>query len=293
MPAGSAQRNNTRLIAWNGVQLTIPKAWDARVSGNHHLVFEKNFQPLVQIRWEQSVHDPSRNLQKRVRHWAAELGAVVTDTYLPEDLQQLQVHWEQVSYYRDNKGIMKGGICFCAACNTLILFHILTSDPALMQEICSSLSTLSCSNPKENLWCIQDFSLMLPASYTLQDYTFAAGLTRLSFLSSDIFLQTCSLGPADLRLTDRSLQQILAILTNASHLQIVAGKSGNSCEGFRCPTVVQQVFFRLRREKPFIRAAIRHDTDNNRLLAVVLSANRPIAPTSLQQINQRYEIIQP
>ena len=43
---------NSKLIAWNGIQLQIPVDWDARVSGQRHLVFEKDFQPQLQIRWE-------------------------------------------------------------------------------------------------------------------------------------------------------------------------------------------------------------------------------------------------
>ena len=291
MQAWAAQGKITRIIAWNGVLLNIPKVWEARVSGQHHLVFEKDFHPLLQIRWEKSVQHPSRNLQKRVRHWAAELGAVIAEDHLPLDLQPMGANFGRVTCYRKKNGMMQGGICLCAECHRLILFQILASDPVLVKEVRGCLATLSCSSHKENLWCIQDFSLKLPASYTLQDYTFAAGLSRLSFLSSSVFLQTCTLGPADIRLDRHSLQQILATLTGAPHLQIVAGESDTSCEGFRCPTIAQQLVFRLRREKPFIRASIRHDTRNNRLLAIVLSANRPIAPSSLQQIRQEHEII--
>ncbi len=291
MHAGAALQNDTRLIAWNGVQLNIPKVWEARVSGQHHLVFEKDFRPLLQIRWEQSVHHPSRNLQKRVRHWAAELGAVIAENNLPLDLQPMGAHFGQVTCYRKKNGVMQGGICLCAECHRLILFQILASDPVLVQEVRGCLATLSCSSHAENLWCIQDFSLSIPASYTLQDYTFAAGLTRLSFLSSNVFLQTCTLGPADIRLNRQSLQQILIALAGVPQLDIDTGESGNSYEGSRCPTIVQQILFRFRREKPFLRAAIRHDTGNNRLLAVVLSANRPIAPTTLHRIFQEYEII--
>lgn len=290
--AGGTQEKNTRLIAWNGVQLNVPKDWEARVSEQHHLVFEKAFRPLLQIRWEQSVHHPSRNLQKRVQHWATELGAVIVEDILPLDLQPMAAHFGQVTCYRKKNGMMQGGICLCAESHRLILFHILTSDQVLVKEVRGCLATLSCSSHAENLWCIQDFSLRIPARYTLQDYTFAAGLTRLSFVDSDVLLQICTLGPADIRLIQQSLQQILIALTGVPQLDIDTGRSGNSCTGRRCPTITQQIFFRFRREKPFIRAAIRHDTGNNRLLAIVLSANHPIDPTTLQQISQEYEIIQ-
>jgi hypothetical protein len=173
-----------------------------------------------------------------------------------------------------------------------VLFQILATDLDQVKEVNLCLSTLSCHRQAENLWRIQNFTLNLPLKYTLQDYTFAAGLTRLSFLSSDLFLQTCTLGPADIRLSRQTLAEILIALTGTPQLQIVTGENGNSCEGFRNPDFTQQIFFRLRRKKPFIRAVIRYDIDTNRLLAVVLSANRPIAPMELYKITHHYEIIQ-
>ena len=291
MQAETQKERNNKLVAWNGIQLFLPKTWDARVAGNHHLVFEKDFKPLLQIRWEHSDH-PSHDMQKRAKHCAAELGLVLAEDSLPEDLQPIQDNFGLVTCYRDANNMVKGGICHCAVCRTLILFQVLAEDPALVKEVGVCLATLSCRKKVENLWRIQNFALNLPTSYTLKDYTFAAGLTRLAFFSSDLFLQTCALGPADIRLNRLSLKEILITLTGAPQLRIAAGENTSSCVGTRTPTISQQLFFRLRREKSFIRAEIRHDIGSNRLLAAVLSANRPIAPTTLYEIFQQYEIIQ-
>lgn len=291
MQAATQKAKNTRLVAWNGVQLFLPKSWDARVSGNQHLVFEKDFQPLLQIRWEHSNNSPSPNLQKRAKHCAAELGLIPAEDRLPEDLQPMKDNFIQVTCYLDKNNIIKAGICLGADGRTLVLFQVLAEDPALMPEVHVCLATLSCRKQTENLWRIQDFTLNLPVGYTLKDYTFAAGLTRLAFFSDDMYLQACTLGPADIRLNRQSLEEILIILTGTPQLQVVAGENATSCAGTRTPTISQQVFFRLRREKAFIRARIHHDIGSNRLLAVILSANRPIAPTTLHEIFQQYEII--
>ena len=126
----------------------------------------------------------------------------------------------------------------------------------------------------------------------LQDYTFGAGLTRLSFCSSDLSLQTCTLGPADSRLSQQPLVEILNTLSGCSDMQIVTGEDGSFCEGSRSPSISKQIFFRLRREKPFIRSKIWHDTEGNRLLALVVSSNRPIPQTITDKICSRYEIVQ-
>ena len=284
-------RNKTKLIAWNGIQLQIPSDWDVRVSGNRHLVFEKDFQPQVQIRWEKSAPYTARNPQKRLTQFAAQMGSVIAEDYLPVEMQQLQDIFGMVTCYQEKSGMVKGGVCLCADCHTLVLFQLLSTDPALLGEVSDCLSTLMCHNHQETLWRIQDFSLTLPDSYILQNYTFGVGLTRLSFYNAHFLLQTCTLGPADARLTQQTLKEILSTLADTPDLAIAAGDDHYSCEGHRKPTIPRQILFRLRREKPFICAKIRHDIMKNRLLTVILSSNRPISLKTFQKTHQKYEII--
>ncbi len=285
-----------KLIAWNGLLLHIPQAWDARVSGKKHLVFEKDFQPQLQIRWEQSPHSTPRNLQKRLTQLAGQLGGEIPEHRWPKALRQLQNKFGSVSCYQDEKGIVTGGLCFCADCRTLVLFQLLSADPSLLEEVVFCLTTMSCHNTSggsaEKLWQIQDFSLVTPSSFILQDYTFGAGLTRLSFYNDDLLLQTCTLGPANTRLRQHSLEDILTTLTDSPDLDIIAGKNNISFEGNRSPSILKQMVFRLHREKPFIRAKIWHDTVSNRILTVVLSSNRPIPQATTHEICRQYEIVQ-
>lgn len=288
--AGTGKDN--RLIAWNGIRLSIPTAWDARISGQRHLVFEKDFQPQLQVRWEKLAHHTPRYLQKKLSQFAGQMGSIIPENILPTELERLRNSFSLVTCYQEESGLLKGGICLCPDCHTLVLFQLLSADPALLEEIYSSLTTISCHHHSEILWRIQDFSLALPVSFTLKDYTFGAGLTRLSFCSSDLFLQTCTLGPADTRLSRQPLVEIFNTLSGTPDLELVIGKDNTSCEGYRSPTIPKQIFFRLRREKPFIRAKIWHDTVNNRLLTVVLSSNRPIPQTTTHKICSQYEIVQ-
>lgn len=290
MLAGPDKAN--RLIAWNGVNLHIPADWDARVSGPRHLVFEKDFQPQLQIRWESSAYQTNLDLKKRLSQFAGQGGTIISADLFPSELKQFRDSFGQVTCYKEETGMVKGGICLCADCHTLILFQLLSTDPAILQEVSDCLGTLSCHNHSEVQWRIQDFSLVVPFSFILKDYTFGAGLTRLSFFDSNLLLQTCKLGPADTRLSRQSLVDIINTLADVTDLEIVTGKDNNSCEGHRSPTIPKQILFRLRKEKPFVRAKIWHDTVNNRLLAVVLSSNRPIPLTTTHKICSQYEIVQ-
>ena len=285
------QEVDIKRIVWNGLQLYVERTWEVRVAGPCHLVFEYDFQPLLQIRRQQSTSPSPRALDKRIHRWATELGAVRVIETLPVDLQVLAEHFDRVHCFCAADGVITGGVCLCPDCSKLILFHILATDPTLVTAVHAALGTLTCAAQVENIWCIQDFSLHLPPGYTLIDYTFAAGLSRLSFSGSDHLLQTCSLGPADIRLQRQSLQEILITLSDTPQLQVKSGQNTNWCEGFSNPPLRQQIAMRLRRKKPFIQAAIRLDTDTNRLLAAVLSANRPLASTAADEILQHYEII--
>lgn len=283
----------TRLIAWNGMQLYIPIEWEARVSGLRHLVFEKDFQPQLQIRWEKPAQQSPDYLQKRSVHFAEQMGTIIPDKKVPPQFQQVKDIFSRVTCYGNESGKLEGGILVCTDHHTLVLFQIFSAEPKLLEEVTGCLSKLSCPNHTEPLmlWRIQDFSLTLPESYILKDYTFGAGLTRLSFCKPELFLQICKLGPADSRLHDQSLERILITLAGTADLELIPDEDGDSFEGVRTPTIPQQVLYRLRREKAFIRTKIWHDTANNRLLAVVLFSNRPIPPATLHEICRQYAIL--
>ncbi len=282
---------NSRLIAWNGVHLHIPSDWDARVAGKRHLLFEKDFQLQLQVRWERSIKNTPGSFEEWSKRIVKRLGSIIQADQLPFELRQLNDIFGPVTYYRGESGLLEGGVFCCNDHRTLVLFQLVLPNPVLVAEVGNCLATFSCRYDTETLWRIQDFSLSLPGLYVLHDYTFGAGLTRLSFCNSELRLQTCKLGPADIRLDRQPLEEILITLTGSSDLELVLEDDNTSCEAHRYPTIARQLLLRLRREKPFIRARIWHDTKHNRLLTVILSSNRPIASKTLRKICGRYEII--
>ena len=283
--------HDKRLIAWNGVHLFIPADWDARVAGLRHLVFEKDFQPRLQLRWEKPARLGPQALQEQSRRYAGRMGSLIAEDDLPPELWQLRDTFGVVSCYRGASGKIEGGSFLCTDRRSLVLFQLLSPASSPLPEASDCLATVSCRDQAESLWRIQDFSLTTPASYQLNDYTFGAGLSRLSFRGADLLLQTCTLGPADMRLGRHPLAEILAILTGTPDLETVTSEDAQSCSGHRSPTIVRQLFLRLRREKPFIRAKIWHDAGSNRLLAVVFSSNRPIHLTTILNLCGQYEIL--
>ena len=145
-----------RLIAWNGLNLYIPVDWDARVSGQRHLVFEKYFQPQLQIRWENSVRQPPRYLHERLSQLAGPKGSIIPKDNFPLELRQFRENFGEVACYQE-ESIVRGGIGLCAECHTLILFQLLCTGPALLQEAGDCLATLSCHKHSEILDAPEDF----------------------------------------------------------------------------------------------------------------------------------------
>jgi len=291
MNMGTEIDKGGRLISWNGIQLRIPATWDERVTGKHHLVFEKDFQPQLQIRWEKSGYLRPETLVKKRGQFIGWEGSVIPEDLLPRSLRQLKVQFSGLSCYQGESGRIEGGMFFCRESGTLILFQLLAMGPEFLVEAADCLATISYPLGPDTLWQVQDWSLTVPALFQLQDYGFGAGLSRLSFSAAACTLQTCILGPADIRLSQQPLDQILLRLTGSSNLKLTCGKHGSFCQGYRDPSIQSQILLRLRREKPFIRNKIWHDAAANRLLAVILSSKRPISMEMIDMICSGYEII--
>ena len=150
---------NNRHIAWNGVCLDIPCAWDARVSGQRQLIFEKDFEPQLQIRWEKVGKNTPKALRRRLHKFAAQMGPLVEEDNFPLELQPIKDTFDLVVCFQKESGKIAGGIFLCPDGHTLLLFQLLAHDPTLLKEMNSCLTTLSCPSHSGSLWCIQDFSL--------------------------------------------------------------------------------------------------------------------------------------
>ncbi|KJR99924.1 MAG: hypothetical protein VR65_14805 [Desulfobulbaceae bacterium BRH_c16a] len=294
MQVGNSQ--HTRLIAWNGVRLVIPEFWETRVAAPCHLVFEEEFQPLLQLRWQKKTDNSPKNLQQIISAFSEQAETVIATGELTGQWLQHESKFEIFACSGDKNGTLSGGIFCCPKCHTLFQFQIFTDTQPVRRQasgnaIVNCLATLSCHGHREELWRIQDFSLSTPPAFSLTDYSFGAGLTRLSFHTHDLKLDTCKLAPADVRLSRQSLAEILLTLTAAPDLEIRESPDTESCEGFRTPGITSRVLLRMRRNKPFVRAGIRHDSTHNRLLALVITGSRPIPGDMLPTLAGNYAIV--
>jgi len=290
-------------IAWNGIRLSIPGHWEARVAAPCHLIFEADFQPLLQLRWYQPSGQSGKSPAESQRLAAAL--ARQGETIGPQSVsneasewadpwRQLESKFQVLAFSPGRERTPSGGAFSCPHCHTLFHFQTFPDKMAMGsmgKAIAEVLAALSCHDHDEDLYRIQDFSLGLPPGFHLADYSFAPGLTRLSFSAGKLRLQTARLAPADERLKQQSLAEILLAQTGVADLQIRETGERNSCEGFRDPGIFRRLLLRLRRDRPFVRARIGHDPSHNRLLSLILSGSRPLPVGLLSEIADNYAIV--
>jgi hypothetical protein len=256
-----------------------------------HLVFEEDFEPVLQIRWKNIGNLTDKSWSKKSSEWWHNLDLTSREATLPPELGTLNTTFTYVRYYRGKGPMESGGICYCRHCNTVIIFQQLSTTGSAIEKIAKALCSISCHGDDQTLWKIQDFTLKTPAETHLTDYTFKAGLSRLSFSANNYSLQVCRLGQAATRLAKESLESILFTLAGTRELQIDLASDDMTCHASRCPGLVKQVLLRMRKEKPFIESRIWQVPEHDRLLACFISSTRPISEGDVNYSYETFKIV--
>ena len=278
-------------IGWNGLRLQVPAQWETIVTGTHHLIFEEDFNPVFQIRWKKIGALNPLKWKEKSDQWWQQLGVTSQEIQLPLGLTNLTDKFAQTRYYRGKQPMASGGLCYCSHCQTLFFFQQLNSKSGMWKKTSEVLSTLTCHGVPNTLWQIQDFSLTTPTTYTLTDYTFKTGLTRLSFEGGNYNMQICRLAQASHRLNSQSLENLLFTLVGTRQLKLQLSPDQLECTGTRSPSVTKQILFRMKKEKPFVETKIWEVPERDRILACVASSTRPISPDEVCLCYETLKII--
>ena len=287
----TGNNRDTRLIAWNGIRFSTPAVWETRVNEACHLIIENQFEPVLQLRWNKKKHYSPREVRRITATFTAQAQGILSVAEISQQWLPFIEKYQPIVCSRDEEGNFSGGVFSCSHCQTLFQFQIFCHHQPMAQQISRCLATLSCHGQQENLWRIQDFSLISPPSFALTHYSFKAGMTRLAFCKGYLELEVCKMAPADARLSRQSLAEILCSLTGAPELTVQEDQHKDICEGLRNPGIIDRFLLRMRRHKPFIQAKIWHSRTHNRLLALSLAGSRPIPSDILPTLAANYEIV--
>jgi hypothetical protein len=252
----------------------------------------------MEIRWQQSKENvPVSRPADICKQLQKELQQPVIEVPLPPSLQSLDRNYQTVGLSWLPDGQLSGLIAVCPVCGILVFCRFFPHKSITADELVGRLDTIQChatdaTNATLTSWNIQDLALRLPAPFRLIDYTFAAGLTRLSFCNEPLHLQTCRLAQAAERLTLNNLEDILRTLHGRKDTHCHTTSDGLACECWCSPSITRQAIIRLGRKKPFLWSRIWHLPDKDRLLAIILESTRPIPADTSCLICEHYEIVQ-
>jgi len=296
--AGSIRLMNKRLI-WNRLSLDIPTPWETIVKGPRHLIFEHGLAPVLEIRWQPPAKPGKVSERVQRKHTetiirqcnipASSSRAQTADHRLPAAvLEQFDT-----TVFDAQPGSPASLLLVCKACSTTILAALHRATPAWFATHASVFESLCCRHDDAAFtpWQIQDFFFAVPAGFELDTCSFTFGISDLLFRSRRADLRICRLAPASEHLKRSSLPALFAAFCSAApeSVEIVDEQT----LGYHsAPSLVEQLWKRACRKRPFIQASFNHFVEYDRILGSLLAANQVPPPEFTTPIANGYGIIQ-
>ncbi len=287
----SAQSPSWKETGWNSLRFQCPQDWDVIVSGDHHLLFESNFHPVLELRWHVNKGNTERATKNILQNLQKDSG-LFPHKSLPPSWQILTDKYSVHLLLKGKDKSASAALLTCHTCGTSLLFYFFDTVPASHTDITTLFSSISCHDSvgRKTLWALQDFHLLLPASYQLSGYNFGAGLTRLSFTDNSLISHICRLAPASQRLQTSSMADLLMVLGDVEINTESIQQSEYMVSHSRHPPIHKQILDRFKRKMPFHEMILRHHPECDRLTGLFLFDKKPIPDTLAASILDSYEI---
>ncbi len=278
---------------WNGLAFQCPRNWDTIVSGDNHLLFEDNFQPVLEMRWNRGKEDTT-NTEKTILRNLKKDNALFPAKSIPASWQSITDRYSVHLLLKATDEAPSAALLCCRNCGVTILITFFETLPAAHPNIATLFSTLCCHDSADNktLWAIQDFRLVLSDSYQLTSYNFGAGLTRLTFNKRSLILHICRLAPASQRLQKMDLAELLMVLGDIVVAKETITQTKNMVSHASHPPIYKQILLRMKRKLPFHEMRLRHHPECDRLTGIFLFDKKPIPRESVSPILTHYEIFE-
>ncbi len=285
--------NTWQTIGWNSISLSCPPEWETIVTSATHLLFEKDFQPVFELRWQIENKQKKKSIQANLNKIASETGLLVQDS-LPPHWKKLQETYA-IKLLADNESReLKAAIFICKECGaTLLLYFFYDLATKHSLDLTKVLSSISCHDdgePDTFKWIIQDFTILLPKRFSLSGHNFGAGLTRISFTDSSLTMHLCRLAGAAQRLQDSSLPALLTLLGDLEIDAQEIVQQEFSASHYSSPSIFQQIRSRVKRKAPFHWASLRHHPEHDRLSGLFFFDKKPISEDLVKTTMDSYEI---
>jgi len=280
-------------IGWNSISLSCPPEWETIVTGDTHLLFEKDFQPVFELRWQEEKKQKKKSIAATLNKIAEETGLLVQDS-LPPHWKKLQKTYALKLLVDNESRELKAAILICKECGTTLLLYFFY-DLATKHhwDLTKVLASISCHDKDDATnfqWAIQDFQISLPKRFNLIGHNFGAGLTRISYADSGLTMHICRLAGASHRLQESSLTTLMNLLGDIDIEENEILQQEFLVSHCSYPSIFQQLRSRLKRKPPFHWVTLRHHPEHDRLSGLFFFDKKPIPEELINTILDSYEI---
>lgn len=261
------------------------------VSDRHHLLFEENFRPVLELRWHASQGDIAGSSKTILRNLQKDSGLFPAKS-LPTPWQQFTERYSIHLLLAGKEKDSRAALLTCKECGTSLLFYFFDALPPVHTDVAALFASIRCHREEKSktMWAIQDFRFLLPEKYKLDSYNFGAGLTRISFTHGSLILHICRLAPASQRLQSTDLSRLLMILGDVEIEKEEISQTETMVSHSRHPAIYKQILDRFKRKLPFHEMVLRHHRECDRLTGLFMLDKKPIPNNSAEEILESYEI---
>ena len=285
-------------IAWNGIQLSVPAAWEIARLENRHLTLNHHGCPAMEIKWRAikgrfSHRVQIKKLTKRQRNRS---GRHIRAWQMPPAWQQALKTFSSSGFcWQSGTQSGHGATLYCPACRNATIFQFFDSgerlaDPVLLR----TLETLS-DHRGDNLtaWRIFDMQALLPDSFRLKRFHFKPGNHMLAFSDRYTTIQLYRWAPASALLMQAGLAAFAAgtLELDPDHFRRTA-INGHAAVEWRShqKTGWRGHFYGLRSKPAFHWAAVWHLQEDNRLLGFRFESRRPLETDQMTRISNNFQL---
>ncbi|MBI9088342.1 MAG: hypothetical protein JEZ12_03940 [Desulfobacterium sp.] len=199
-----------KTIAWNGISLAVPGAWDLGTLGENHLLFGENREPRLEITWTEGPARGSfeNQMNRFISRVQKRLGITVSPLSIPfgsvtpdSPVSVAGFFWKSAS----SRG--RGGLVRCKGCKRIAMLRFFdrceSLSDTLMETVVGSYKD-TCPG-KSCSWQVFGLDLLTPGGFSLYRYSFRPGAFSMAFKAPGQEMTVYSWGPAAFLLLDSGL----------------------------------------------------------------------------------------
>jgi hypothetical protein len=201
-----------KTIAWNGISLAVPEAWDLGAMGMNHLLFGENREPILEVTWTEgsargSLEKQMKRFTSRVRK---RLGITVFPLGIPfhpakngSPVTVAGFSWKSASSHG------RGGLVLCHRCRRISMLRFFDRCQPLSESLVLTIvGSYEDGCDKDGCsWQLFGLTLSTPDGFRLDRYSFQPGAFSMAFRGRGQAMTVYSWGPASFLLLKGGLAE--------------------------------------------------------------------------------------